>query len=50
MNAGSLTSNGPLLCVTGVVLHLLAMYNNITFKRINTNQMQQLITGLSLGA
>ena len=30
MNAGSLTSNGLLLCVTGVDLHLLAMYNNLT--------------------
>lgn len=30
MNAGSLTSNRLLLCVTGVDLHLLAMYNNLT--------------------
>jgi hypothetical protein len=30
MNAGSLTSNRLLLCVTGVDLHLLAMYYNLT--------------------
>ena len=30
MNAGSLTSNRPLLYVTGVDLHLLAMYNILT--------------------
>jgi len=29
MNAGSLTSNRLLLCITGVDLHLLAMYKNL---------------------